>query len=585
MYLVKWIPIVILTFAMQISNAQRNGNQQYIHQCFVKTDDYMNFGKYDSAQIWLNKIREILPLNKNTDNKYFLHIRQAEIYYYNNLHLLGLNETNSALNIAEIIGNKYLLADSYNFLGLFYANMDSLNKATISLHKSLEYLSKAKSRPPSLFITMPHHVLGNLAEVFYKQQVYDSAIYYYKASITKAKIANINRGIALSYSGLGDVYFAQEKYTTALDNYKEALTYTNNIEHADVALVLHGLLAKSYSTLNNKPMMQAQLDSGFALLQNRNNINRFFALLFLNDAYKIFKSENNKDKLLASTEMILAFEKESELDYRNKLHTIIETGIINEKKVNEMALSNERQLKELANTRFMFALAVIAIFIIGFIVYRYYQKQKNAVNNVRQKLSRDLHDDIGASLSSLHIYANIAENTIHTRPEKTMEMLGKINNQSKEIMENMSDIVWSMRSNDMDNTPLDTKIKNYAAELLHENNIEFELQITSDAALALESIHARKNILLIIKEALNNIAKHSNANMCTVNIFTRNKLWIMEIFDNGNGFDTSVNHHGNGLKNITNRTKELNGKIKLSCDNNCNIHLEFPVSIISDTHS
>lgn len=463
--------------------------------------------------------------------------------------------------------------------------MDSLNKATVSLHKSLSYLEQAKSGQPSLLITMPHHVLSNIAEVFYKQQHHDSAVYYYRQSIIKAKTANNSRGIAVAYSGLGDVYFAGQKYNAALQNYNQALANINHTEHADVALVLHGLLAKSYHALHNKHMMQHQLDSGFALLRNSSSINRFFALLFLNDAYKIFKSDNNKNKLLAATEMILTFEKESELDYRNKLHTIIETGIINEKKVNEMALSNERQLKELANTRFMFALAVIAIFIIGFIVYRYYQKQKNAVNNVRQKLSRDLHDDIGASLSSLHIYANIAENTIHTNPKKALEMLGKINNRSRDIMENMSDIVWSMRNNDLDNTPLDTKIKNYAAELLHEKNIEFELHITSDAAQLLESIHARKNILLIIKEALNNIAKHSNANTCNVNIFTKNKQWIMDIADNGNGFNTALNYHGNGLKNIANRAKELNGIMKITCNNNCTIHFQFPAAVISDTRT
>ena len=184
------------------------------------------------------------------------------------------------------------------------------------------------------------------------------------------------------------------------------------------------------------------------------------------------------------------------------------------------------------------------------------------IMEIKQKISQDLHDDIGASLSSLQIYGTIAERTFKQNPEKAMEMLEKISVQSKTLMETMSDIVWSMKTNDSKTATLEVKVKNYSVELLEDLNIDFSFHIAAAAEIALQNATARKNVLLIIKEALNNIAKYSKASKAKLFIDIVGKQLDLRITDNGIGFDTSQkNAAGNGLQNMKNRAIELGGNL------------------------
>jgi signal transduction histidine kinase len=184
------------------------------------------------------------------------------------------------------------------------------------------------------------------------------------------------------------------------------------------------------------------------------------------------------------------------------------------------------------------------------------------IMEIKQKISQDLHDDIGASLSSLQIYGTIAEKTFTQNPEKAKEMLQKISVQSKIVMENMGDIVWSMKTNDSNTASLEAKIKNYSVELLEDINIDFSFHIAPAAEIILKNATARKNILLIIKEALNNIAKYSKASQADLFIDITGKQLDLRITDNGIGFDISQKSEvGNGLQNMKNRVIELDGNL------------------------
>ncbi len=183
------------------------------------------------------------------------------------------------------------------------------------------------------------------------------------------------------------------------------------------------------------------------------------------------------------------------------------------------------------------------------------------VMEMRLKISQDLHDDIGASLSSLQIYGTIAERTIDNDPAKAMEMVRKISAQSKQVMDNMSDIVWSMKPVGYGTATLEAKIKNFGTELLRDKNIDVDYSISPETEEALGEVQERKNILLVIKEALNNIAKYSEATTASLSLYTNDRNIILDIQDNGVGFDESQRSAGNGLLHMQSRIKELGGEI------------------------
>ena len=86
---------------------------------FAIADNFMEIDQYDSAQIWLNKISAVLPYKEPSLSSYFLSTRQAEVYYYNGLQRLGLQESERSLAIAQTLHDSLLLADAYNFIVFF----------------------------------------------------------------------------------------------------------------------------------------------------------------------------------------------------------------------------------------------------------------------------------------------------------------------------------------------------------------------------------------------------------------------------------------------------------------------------------
>jgi signal transduction histidine kinase len=556
---------------------------RYVRVCFEVADSFMNFEKYDSAQLWLNKIHAVLPFKDNSVNNYFLITRQAEVYYYNNLQQLGLQESRRGLAMAEALNDSLLLADSYNFLGLFYMNIDS-NAASIPYYeKGLQYIRQRPVPPGYLSLSKPHHLYGNMAEAYYKLGRYDSAELHYRLSLEKARDLRSPRGIAVGEAGLGDVFVARAMPDSALFYYNKANGQSLASDDIDVALYCYAGMARSAQMLNLIASANEYLEKGFDLLRQHPNLNRFFGASFLNTAAEVYKKAGNTTGLIDALEKKSALE-EATLGGQNKqIQTILNAGLENEKRLLSMQVQDARQNQKLANSRLLIALAGFAILAIVFFVYRYYQNQKVQVARIRQKISQDLHDDIGASLSSLQIYGEVAEQSLRSQPEKAAEMIRKIKGQSREILDNMADIVWSMRSNNTGEVSLSTKIRNYASELLQDRQIEFSFVIQPEAERALVSMKARKNILLIVRELLNNVAKYSKANTVTLHIYLQDKNWIMDLKDNGIGLEVERDNSGNGLRNIRYRCEELNGVCHIEGKEGTRFMFVFPVNVLNDT--
>jgi signal transduction histidine kinase len=197
--------------------------------------------------------------------------------------------------------------------------------------------------------------------------------------------------------------------------------------------------------------------------------------------------------------------------------------------------------------------------------------------NIRNKIAQDLHDEVGSTLSSIHIYSSVASRTLEKDVEKAKAALSQIKENTRQVMENVSDIVWAMNKEQIGGTSLEVKLKNYGYELLNPLNINCFYSIDKDADKKIINMEARKNILLIAKEAMNNIAKYSQATEASVKLEFHNGSLQMEIVDNGKGFDEANLHRGNGIYNMRQRAETLGGSFHFRSENNrgtvvqCNI--------------
>jgi tetratricopeptide (TPR) repeat protein len=227
----------------EVSTAKDDG--QYIALCFSIADDFMDIDQYDSAQLWLNLIAERLPLKQPSIPNYFLSTRQAEVYYYNGLQRLGLQESERSLNIARSLNDSLLLADAYNFLGLFHINLDSNRKAIPYFKKGMEYTRQPPYPEPYLSLTKPHHLYGNLAEAYEKLEMYDSAIYLSRISLQLARGIDWKRGMAVAHNNLGNSFLKKQIPDSALHHYLASQQITLVGGDFDVELLDYGGMARS----------------------------------------------------------------------------------------------------------------------------------------------------------------------------------------------------------------------------------------------------------------------------------------------------------------------------------------------------
>lgn len=213
-------------------------------------------------------------------------------------------------------------------------------------------------------------------------------------------------------------------------------------------------------------------------------------------------------------------------------------------------------------TWWFYVLCTIAIAGILYTFYRIRINQLIRLQNIRTRIARDLHDDIGSTLSSINMISSMADRS-RTSESKSAELFHTISNASGQAMDLMSDIVWSINPKNDHMEMIIIRMRQYASEILEAANISFTLEIEDEHKDILLPLEVRKDFYLIFKEAINNLAKYSKAKHVTIRLNFNNQLIHLSIEDNGIGFDPSEITSGNGLKNMKARAGQLKGEIAI----------------------
>ena len=190
-------------------------------------------------------------------------------------------------------------------------------------------------------------------------------------------------------------------------------------------------------------------------------------------------------------------------------------------------------------------------------------QQQLALEHQRNSITADLHDDIGASLSSLQVNSSVANQLINKDVLQAKLILDKIETQSKNLADKMGDIIWSMKPGTDESMPMSSRIKNFANDILSATNIDYTIQIDKEVDTLIQDITSRKNIVFITKEAINNAVKYSKASHLKIELVMLKNNLLLTIADNGIGF-ANVMSLGNGIANMKKRAKEVKGSITIN---------------------
>jgi signal transduction histidine kinase len=206
------------------------------------------------------------------------------------------------------------------------------------------------------------------------------------------------------------------------------------------------------------------------------------------------------------------------------------------------------------------------------------EREKEA-ESIRSRISRDIHDEVGATLSGVALYSQIAMQKMEQHNDKEAQIyLDHISNNSKEMIEKMGDLVWAINPGNDSMDRIAEKLKSYAVNLCVGKGIRIDFQIDEELKNYLPPMQERKNIYLLGKEAINNAVKYSGGSSIIVSAKKNKNKILLTVKDDGKGFNTDLIVRGNGLNNMQARATEMIASFNLQSKpgHGTSIKLEFP---------
>lgn len=228
----------------------------------------------------------------------------------------------------------------------------------------------------------------------------------------------------------------------------------------------------------------------------------------------------------------------------------------------QMKVSAKQQLQKQIIIRNTFiAGSILLLLLIVLLINRNQLKNKIAMERMRNRLSRDLHDDLGSTLSSINILSRTAFNNLENKEDvKARVSLEKINERSQRLLDSMKDIIWNINPQNDSLIELTSRMREYASTILEAKNIDFTFEFPKEQAVKLP-MEVKTNMYLIFKEAVNNFSKYSKCTKADLSLFVDDNYICLEIKDNGTGFRTEELSHIGGLQNMKYRAAEINGEL------------------------
>ncbi len=223
---------------------------------------------------------------------------------------------------------------------------------------------------------------------------------------------------------------------------------------------------------------------------------------------------------------------------------------------------------------FIFSVVIVVGGMIYLIIY-YRVKNLLGIERLRAKLAADLHDNIGSSLTEISILSEVISHKIDSSDDHTKRSLKMISDNSRNLIDNMSDIVWLVNPKRDSLYDLILRLRDTYSELSSYTNISFRSENIKELEKISLSMEHRQHLYLIFKEAINNSITHSKCTQITLDASVKGKRLEMTLKDNGISFDDFFPSSGNGLNNMRDRAKTIGGVLSISSEKGKGTTIQF----------
>jgi signal transduction histidine kinase len=537
---------------------------------------YHQKGEFTQALDYYKRSLEIRKEINDKKGSGFCYTNIGGVYFKLGSYPLALQNHLFALKISEEIDDQNGIAGSYNNIGTIYMVQKSFDKALKYLWNALE-INKITGNKQ-----YQSSNLDNIGNIYMYQYKYADALKQFEESLKLLKEIGDLYSTSGTYINIGDAYTGLGNFAQALKNYFEALKIVKEVDDKDgeayalrsigitylkkrdfsnaVAFLNKGLLlAKEIGDLEVVKTSYEELANIYSQ-QNNYKLALMHYKLFISIRDSMYNEENAKKTV--------ALQMQYEFDKKENLAKVQQ-----EKK--DVIVQEHMEQQKIIRNSFVVG-SILLILLIGVLINRNKLKRTAEMEKMRFRLSRDLHDDIGSTLSSINILSRTAQtNLAHNQDEKTKESLEKINERSQRLLDNMSDIIWNINPGNDTIEEVMSRMREYATTILEAKNIDYTFNFPREKIDCKLSMEVKNNMYLIFKEALNNLSKYSGASKANLSLTFDEKNIHLKIEDNGKGFNEDEINHRGGLSNMKHRAEEIKGSINIIAKEGIGVNIEL----------
>ena len=523
---------------------------------------------------------------------------EATINLQKGLNEKSLIQARSLLNHAILSKNDNLTARAYNTIAANFDDLSEPEKALFYYKKSLIYAEKAKN------FELQNWIYNNLGNIYcFDKKQYEKGIYYYIKSLYFSNNTKDSAQILLTKLNITWAYFDIGSFNEGLPYLEYINKHYKEDGDTSISVVLYMLNGMHYSHINNNQKAEFNFKKA---IENGLKYNERSDLSFAYQEYAKFLSKNGKfesayKNLTAYNKITDDFNAEERVRKANLAGINLEIDEY-KREIDKVEIQSKQKEKlfhsEKARNKKIITI-MLSLFIVSIILfYFFYQntklKQKNRIKNIQNKIHQNiinasidgqenerkkialfLHDTISASLSSagMHLNVFLSQHSIVTD-----EII-----KTKFILDETHDKVRDL-SHDLLPTLLVRFGLLYALDDLCEKNSNSTLHFEYVNSVSIKNRYNEKfetRIYFIISELLNNIIKHSDANKAQVLLTENTDGLLIQINDNGKGFDINEFNfvEGFGLNQIKARINNMNGHIDVKSKRNQGTSIKIRVPV------
>jgi len=492
----------------------------------------------------------------------------------------ALSEHLKSRTINDSLNLQRALASNYNDIGIVYKTMGEYDKALESyLNSNAICVDLGLNR--GIIMT-----LNNIGTIYEAKDDEENAIIYYKHAYEKAVENDILDAQAIALNNLGEIYAKNGDGMIAQDYFRRTLAI--DLQTNDKVGSVYSLLNMAATFTGQKAWDSALLYYDKAeMLTNELQTKQLFVPIY-HGRTRLMEERGNFKKALQFQRIAEKYQDSLYNETRTRQLAEAETRYEAKKKDQEIAvLEQERLLNELSSKQYQAErIAFISLLVLGsMIIWYLFKRSKNRQNelfnrqllkqkeehlialvetqeNEQKRIAKDLHDGIGQSLSGIRLaMENLSLKLEQKLPEESSrlkDLTTTIDDACKEVRA----ISHQMMPRILQEDGLIPAIEDMLEKSFQFSTINYEFEYFGIDKRFRENIEV--SLYRIAQELVNNIIKHSGANLVHVQLFKRNKILILLIEDNGSGFqfDTQKSK-GIGLMNITSRVETVQGEFNL----------------------